>query len=601
MTRAHLAIAFAAAVALLAACHGDNAEADGGQGRTFYVNFDAGNDRADGRTAATAWRHAPGDPQAAGAPAATVLGPGDTVLLAPNVRYRGALQLNTSGAPGKPILIGSAPGQGQAIIDGSDPAVFMPCPDQAACGGVENWRSLSRIEFKAPAPAGAQLFTNAGPLSIAQFPDPRNAFYPDEIDDFLKVDGRDLEDGRVPLPAGLAAALNSPGEREVALWVFGNQVRHRSLNGIDRNAALFSPSGLKFYQDRPSRIALIAHPALISQDGEYAFVEGRRAAIAYLPAGTTDISIASGRGGVDLGGQSFIQIRNLAFENMADDGSSVGSGQAVRSVGKASRDIKIAGSTFRNFHMELGQGPITIQNADTVDISRNHIDGVRIGSGMRISRSNNVSVKENEISRVGRTGIMILSTSNTEVSYNRLVDLKGVHGNGISIYLDSQNVAVNNNTVLDATRPLTIKGEDDSQAPNTVTVRNNIFIGTPDSQAAISSWGDMKSAEIQGNIAMGGKVGYLPSPKDTGVSVRNNVLSALPRNPVAGTEIPASENAVVDFQVLDKAAIAKLMERPASADGKVALPKMFCTKLSGLGKRDAAAGAGSQFGSSGAC
>jgi hypothetical protein len=99
------------------ACGADTLQAP----RTYYVDFDQGSDQANGTSATQAWRRAPGDPQAEGAPARTVLKPGDVVLFRGGVTYRGAIRIGASGEPGRPITYGGEGfGAGKAIISGRD-------------------------------------------------------------------------------------------------------------------------------------------------------------------------------------------------------------------------------------------------------------------------------------------------------------------------------------------------------------------------------------------------------------------------------------------------------------------------------------------------
>jgi hypothetical protein len=89
---------------------------------TYFVDFAGGSDAADGRSQASAWKHAPGDPTAAGAPAAVVLASGDVVVFKGGVHYLGAIAIPASGKSGAPIIYDgnsrSDWGTGLAIIDG---------------------------------------------------------------------------------------------------------------------------------------------------------------------------------------------------------------------------------------------------------------------------------------------------------------------------------------------------------------------------------------------------------------------------------------------------------------------------------------------------
>jgi hypothetical protein len=91
---------------------------------TYFVDFSSGNDSAGGKSQGAAWKHAPGDANATGGPAATQLAPGDVVLFRGGVPYYGSVAVTTSGTATSPIVLeGGAQegwGSGSAIIDGQE-------------------------------------------------------------------------------------------------------------------------------------------------------------------------------------------------------------------------------------------------------------------------------------------------------------------------------------------------------------------------------------------------------------------------------------------------------------------------------------------------
>jgi hypothetical protein len=108
---------------------------------TYFVDFAAGSDTADGRASASAWKHAPGDAAATGAPAAVKLVPGDVVLFKGGVVYLGSLTIPASGQAMQPVVYdGNSAGTwgtGLAIIDGEE---------KRASGIVANARSYIVID-----------------------------------------------------------------------------------------------------------------------------------------------------------------------------------------------------------------------------------------------------------------------------------------------------------------------------------------------------------------------------------------------------------------------------------------------------------------------
>jgi hypothetical protein len=91
---------------------------------TYFVDFAAGSDAADGKSQTTAWKHAPGDAHAMGDPAAATLTAGDVVLFKGGVHYLGAIKIAASGKSGAPIVYDGGSrgtwGTGLAVIDGEE-------------------------------------------------------------------------------------------------------------------------------------------------------------------------------------------------------------------------------------------------------------------------------------------------------------------------------------------------------------------------------------------------------------------------------------------------------------------------------------------------
>jgi hypothetical protein len=89
---------------------------------TYYVDFAGGSDSADGRSPTTAWQHAPGDSAATAIAAGARLAAGDVVLFKGGVRYRGSIDVPSSGTATAPIVYdgnsAGSWGSGPAIIDG---------------------------------------------------------------------------------------------------------------------------------------------------------------------------------------------------------------------------------------------------------------------------------------------------------------------------------------------------------------------------------------------------------------------------------------------------------------------------------------------------
>ncbi len=535
----------------------------GGMRGAMVIHVDAarGSDSNDGRSAATAIAHIPGDPAATGNAAAMRLVPGDRVLLASGTIYRGAVVLQASGSAAAPISIASAPGT-PAIIDGGDPLRVAPCPDAAACGGAANWRSLATIDFAEPLRPGDALFGRDGPLRIASAPNPSDAFYTDETADMLEVDGAALTRGEAPLGA-MAALLSSGGngrafgDAALALWVDGNLVEHRPVLAMAGTTARFDPAGLRFYTDRPSRMALRNVIGAIDQPGEYATVNGGRRVVVMLPAGDAHVCIARGRGGVDVSRVSHVAITGLHFRHFADGGTQF-AGVPILSNRPGNRGITIAGNVFQHMVMSRGQGPVILRGASDLVITGNRIDTIVNGSGMRLTGPGGaVRVADNRIHRIGRSGIVLMNMSDALIEGNVISDVRGVHGNGMTAYLANRRVRFIGNTVADAKQAVTFHGDRGlTMEPNNLEFRENLLIGTDDALGVLISWGaQTRGVTIADNILLGGRFGLRLSPADSDIAASGNVGTPMV---VTGTQPAGWRIGSNDWLSVDPAELAAI-------------------------------------------
>jgi hypothetical protein len=225
---------------------------------------------------------------------------------------------------------------------------------------------------------------------------------------------------------------------------------------------------------------------------------------------------------------------------------------------------------------------ITLRQIDGLTISGNKIRSVHLGSGMRLSRSSNVRVTENSIIGVNRTGIMLMDVKGALVDRNVISDAKGVHGNGMSVYLGNQDVRVVANTITDATRPMTFHGDGPGVAVNNITIANNLFVGTPTSSSALMSWGkDTRGVTIRDNVLLGGKFGLRLSEEDSDVVVERNILNgiALPKVQPASWELRGNREVRFDPQGGLRGGFGGLVSDAVSGDSKAR--KELCAMFPG--------------------
>jgi len=535
----------------LAAC----APAGAAGGTTWHVDFAAGDDNRDGRTPATAWKHAPGDEAATGRPAGTTLAPGDRVLFRAGVPYRGSIRLRATGTAEAPIVYtGRGWGAGMAIIDGSDPVTASrPCRDAADCAGAANWPQLTRIEHAPPATSRIVLFGATGMYFASMVPALPEPFFGSDRRNFAPVpkdERAHLEAGRLRVPA-LVAAARSGGQVEVALWVKPNQVERRPVLGIEGDAIRFDPQGLLFYETRDSAAAVEGSIAGLTAPGTFAAVRPGLI-IAWLRPGekADQLAVGSGRMGFTLGRSQHVRIEGFDFRNFAGSRDNRREGRAVTSLGPGASAIEVVGNRFGPAWYEHGSGMVHLQGTNGFRFAANRMTDV-FGAGFRAggSRPSDLVIEGNRLHRIGKTAIGLLGVDRAVVRHNVLTDVRGVHGNGITLYTSNRDIRVEGNCVTASSRPLTFSGDRDPETANGLRIVGNILVSSPTGQAAINSWGSRATdIRIEGNLLAGPRAGLLLNEGDRRVVVRGNDVTRIARAEPPGDGWVIADNNPIDYR-----------------------------------------------------
>jgi Right handed beta helix region len=498
---------------------------------TYYVDFDSGNDNNSGTLTTTPWKRAPGDPAATGVAAAATLFPGDIVRFKGGVTYRGSIRARFDGVAGNPIVYaGSGFGSGNAIISGADPVTSITlCSSAAECGGSTRWQSMSVVTFTPPATSFVKFYDNSGILYESQSPAPVDRFYSDEIAQFAVsplADKAMIESGRINAPTQ-AALLNGVPSGSLQIWVTGNLVVRRPVTGVVGNVIHFDPAGITLYDDRSGRFALTGVATAISAAGQYALAGPGRAFVLTRPSG--GLVVGNGRGGFDLADRSHITVIGFIFRHHTADTASQGA--PITRTGRTGTGLLIDSNRFEHESLWDGKGVITLSNVTSTRVTRNTISRIERGSGVRVGAGTaTISITGNKIDTVGRTGIALLGASDSSVSDNIITNLKGAHGNGISLYLNNRRTKVINNRVLNTDRPMTFHGDKDTTGPgdHDFLIERNIFIATTTAQAALTSWGAAtRGVTIRNNVAIGPKGGMLMNDTDLDVAITRNFVSGI--------------------------------------------------------------------------
>jgi hypothetical protein len=519
-----------AGLALLAGC---GAAPVGGT--TWHVDFEKGSDAADGKTPATAWKRAPGDPAATGRPASVRLQPGDKLIFRAGVPYRGSIRLNASGAAGKPIVItGLGWGEGLGVIDGSDPVrLVRPCRDSADCGFAPDWQGLSRIEFDTPPTARTVLFGKSGLYFISQVPALGEPFFMDDRHSFEVVPRSEVEVQRLGLmraPGLLKAARAGGGRMELAIWVVPNRVERRPVLAVEADGLRFDPTGLRFYERHDGRVALNHSFAGLDRPGTYVDIAPGVVVARLRPGdGPGTLSVGSGRAGIDFGDQKFVTIAGLDFRNFSSSEGARHEGRALGSIRPAASDIMIRGNRFGPALLRGSSAMVHLIGGERIAFVENRMEDV-FGHGYRAGSQTptDLLVAGNVLRRVGRSAIGLLGVRQAVVRNNVLTDIRGVHGNAITVYLGNEDVLVEGNCVVASNRPMTFHGDDETV--NRMRILNNIFVTSEDGQAALISWGRQTTdVLIEGNLLAGPRHGLLLNQTDRQLVVRNNDTTGVAR------------------------------------------------------------------------
>lgn len=530
-----------AGLLVLAAC--SDSRSAGASPATYHVDYDAGSDAAAGTSAAAAWKHAPGDPNATGTPGRTRLQPGDTIRLRGNVHYRGAITLKSSGTADAPITwTGTGFGTGLGIIDGSERIRSVrPCSSAADCGNAGNWQTLHRITFVQPATRRLVLFGKSMPYWLSQLPNASDPFLADDTTDYVVTPLSTLpalQSGTLRSPE-LARAAASGGSLELAFWVVPNFIRRVPVLGVEGDTLRFDPEGVKFYDNRDGRVALNGSFAGLQPEGSFLMLE-EGVIIAHLRPedSLATLSIGAGRFAIEAGGQSHIRITGIHFRNLSGSAGTQGEGRAFSSTGPGAIDIELKGNLFGPaFIEESNSGLIRIVRGRNFRFISNRIENISIGTAMSLGGVDvgDLLIEGNVIRRIGRSGIYMLGLDGATVRGNILAEVRGIHGNAITTYLGNRNILIEGNCVVSSHRPVTFHGNSTPDEVNGIIIRNNIFVATPDGQAAINSWGrGTNTVSITGNILAGSRFGILLNGADRNITVEGNDTSGITINGTAG-------------------------------------------------------------------
>jgi hypothetical protein len=486
-------------------------------GTVYYVDFSGGNDAASGTTPESAWKHAPGDPEATGNPGAVDLQPGDSVSFKGGVVYRGNISINASGSDGSPITFrGNGWGEAKAVIDGSAAMTtpWAPCPSQAACGDNPNWHHL----YYTAAPTGTTFaegfFEDASFIWQAQDPNPDDPFYYDRIDDFrvIPLDDPSVSQTRTSITDPRHFAQSDPGFWDgayVAVWRIPNVTVIKKITSFDpaTHTITHEDLGGDIYTDRDTYYAVLNHLSVLDRPGEYVLDEnlGRF----YVWPGDSRhpdqhaYSVNQGGTAIYANGRHHLIIEGFDIQKFTF---------GIRAIGDDASHV-----TIRDNHVHLLRSndwyALQVSGADMV-VENNAVTDCQRAVGI-LAGGEHITVKENLVQRTSRQGIWFMGVEHGAILENQVFDIKGTHSNGISVYLHHKDILVAGNHVWDTNLALTYHGDDDPDVVNNLIIYNNLF------ENSAYSWGKgMRGVTVLNNTFVGGI--FMPD-EDRDVVFANNI------------------------------------------------------------------------------
>lgn len=467
---------------------------------TYYVDYGGGSDLNSGLSSGNPLKHCPGDGAAPTAIKNKQLFPGDKVIFKGGVEYPGNLSLRWDGAAGNPIILdGNTAGDfgtGPAVFSGFERNVpqWSRCQSPFDAGYAPDWMNCymaSRATAWSTDPFRVHLFYDGERGQVARSPNAADRIYYNLAkQDYHPVDTALISGFSVTLPPDFNPAPE-PGKTWENTWVsnwFTNDVVINQVVSTSPDGTELTTSGTtmnnRIYKPQ-SYIALFNHPRLLDERGEYVLADkdapgDKRKLIFYAgpggapPAETLTSSTRSV--GLWLSGRSHYVVQGITFTGFARGygGSSV-YGIAIFNQAGGS-DLTIRNCTLiRNQSFDGNKAAISIVGAENVTVESCHVvenqgnRGISVGSTVDQGVKSGILIRDNVVRRNGRTGIFTSWTSHVRITGNQVIENRGLHGNGISVYQKSNDVEVSRNLVLNSNSCLTL------QSAVNVGIHYNVF------------------------------------------------------------------------------------------------------------------------------
>lgn len=434
----------------------DSTTGEGAAATTYYIDFENGDDYNSGTSKVSPWKHSPGDSEAAGNAASVTLKSGDVICFKGGVVYRGKIAIRASGTENNPVVFkGDGWGSEKAIIDGTDSieGTWSPCESQASCGGNPNWKNIYYTDVPDISSVFNPIYENDQFLWFAQDPNQPDPFWYDLIDNYYIAPLGTLT--RTTLMDTVRFNQSDPDYYKgayIVIWCQPNVVSVREIQSFDPNSSTIHFDDLgenAIYGDRDQYYSIINHLSILDQKGEYVY-DREKGRLYVWPNSSEPQSSVFSIGKRDWAFRLFgsnVVIDGFEIRGCYGEPGGWYQGIAIYHKEASSENVVIRNNEIHEIRSMVGAGAIQLLNAKNFRIENNLIYNCQQSSGIR-AEGENVIIKNNVISKLGRSGIYLSDSQRSQIINNTVSNILGVHGNALSTYLCNSDILIAGNKVL---------------------------------------------------------------------------------------------------------------------------------------------------------
>ena len=519
---------------------------------TYYVDYQGGDDQANGTAAEQAWKHCPSDQQATERAAATTLQGGDVIIFKGGVRYRGMIDKPFSGSAEKPIIYdGNSAGtfgSGAAIIDGSLALTnWQQCNNAAEASGNPQFKNIWYTDVTHEGGwRGLNLLGAEVPMHVSQHPNPSDPLFQERVDEYQRSKQsmtRKNKNLYLSDPEHFVGKSKDYFDGMTLCFHGGHNVAvHVDILDFDPATATLTTntftdyvSGGKLYKNG-TKYCLFNSVKIIDQAGEYAMyrLDDKRVRVFAWPTVIVDNQPKDISRSNSVYGFHFDKVQNVSVRGFKIERQ--GGKKAHGIYINESKNISVKKCEISQVRGSAGFRAYRSEQISVTDSYIHHLPGHTFGLFVRSSKD--VEVRRTRIVKPTATGLDYYGVTNGVVSQCEISGHTGMHANGMTFYLGNRGLLIERNYVHSGNIPLTIKQSGD------VIIRNNILDGS-NASMSIGMWGTsghekqywsgptLQNVQIVHNVLVHGSAqkdwarGIFSNMKDLpqDLVVKNNILA----------------------------------------------------------------------------